>query len=88
MRISGDVAITDMIVHELDAIDLRCPELIVLAKQKVGEIPKGDALLIMVTDPSFAIDCQVYVKQSGNKLLKSWQEGEVLYYLLKKEVSK
>ncbi len=39
---------------------------------------------MITTDPSFAIDCKVYIRQSGHKLLQSWQNGEQYYYILKK----
>lgn len=69
----------------VDAIGLRCPQPIILTKQKMVQLPVGSVLLVVVTDPSFAIDCQVYARQSGNQLLQSWQEGNIFKYLLVKK---
>ena len=69
---------------QLDATGLICPIPIAKTKQAMSKLSNNQVLLVAATDPSFAIDCQVYIRQSGNKLLKSWQDNVVYYYLLRK----
>jgi tRNA 2-thiouridine synthesizing protein A len=69
---------------KLDTTGLYCPIPIAKTKQIISELTSKEKLLVITSDPSFDIDCKVYIRQSGNKLLKSWQEGRDFYYLLSK----
>ena len=69
---------------KLDTVGLHCPLPILKTKQAMSKLNSQKVLLVVTSDPSFAIDCEVYIRQSGNKLLKSWQEGKEFYYLLSK----
>lgn len=68
----------------LDTTGMRCPWPIIHTKQKISELDNGEKLLVVTTDPSFYIDCEVFVRQSGNKLLNSWQEQGNIYFLLQR----
>ena len=67
---------------KLDTTGLYCPLPILETKQTISNLTSKKKLLVITSDPSFDIDCKVYLRQSGNKLLKSWQVGEKFYYLL------
>ena len=69
---------------KLDTTGLHCPLPIAKTKQTISKLENEKKLLVITTDPSFDIDCKVYIRQSGNKLLKSWQEDKKFYYLLSK----
>lgn len=69
---------------KLDTTGLHCPLPIIKTKQTLSKLASKKVLLVITTDPSFDIDCKVYIRQSGNKLLKSWQVGKEFYYLLSK----
>ena len=69
---------------KLDTTGLHCPLPIAKTKQTLSKLTSKERLLVITSDPSFGIDCKVYIRQSGNKLLKSWQEGKEFYYLLSK----
>lgn len=66
----------------LDTSGLRCPLPIMQTKQEISKLTNGERLLIVATDPSYQLDCQVFIRQTGHILLQSWQEGEKFYYLL------
>lgn len=66
----------------LDACNLRCPIPIIQTKSHISKLDKGQKLLVIVTEPSYDIDCQVFIRQSGHLLLQSWQEGEKFYFLM------
>jgi tRNA 2-thiouridine synthesizing protein A len=69
---------------KLDITGLYCPLPILKTKQVISNLTNNKRLLVITSDPSFYIDCKVYLRQSGNKLLKSWQVGRKFYYLLSK----
>lgn len=68
----------------LDLTTLTCPWTIIKTKQAMDKLYNGDNLLVTVTDPSFLIDCQVYVNKTGHKLLSKWFNGNNIYCLLEK----
>ncbi len=66
----------------LDTSGLRCPIPIMRTKSSLSKLTNGEKLLVIATDQSYRIDCQVFVRQSGHLLLHSWLDGEKIYYLL------
>lgn len=68
----------------LDLTNLSCPWPIIKTKQAMDKLNAEENLLVIVTDPSFIIDCKVYLKKTGHKLLSNWSTGDNIYYLLQK----
>jgi len=68
----------------LDLTSLTCPWPIIKTKQAMDNLASAENLLVIVKDPSFVIDCTVYVKKTGNKLLSSWNKDQNIYCLLQK----
>lgn len=68
----------------LDLTTLTCPWAIIKTKQAMDKLSKGENLLIIVSEPSFLIDCQVYVNKTGHKLLSKWYDGDNIHCLLQK----
>ncbi len=68
----------------LDTSGLRCPAPILRTKAEMSKLNSGDKLLVIATDPSYEVDCKVFIGQTGHMLLQSWEEGEKFYYLLQK----
>lgn len=68
----------------LDTSGKPCPQPIILTKSKFNDLLSGDKLLVVATDPSFALDCRVFAGQGGHSLLQSWQEDKKFYFLLEK----
>ena len=68
----------------LDLTTLTCPWPIIKTKQAMDKLSGQENFLVIVTDPSFIIDCKVYVKKTGHKLLASWYNGNNIYCLLQK----
>lgn len=71
-------------LYSLDTSGLICPYPLLKIRLKMNELALGDKLEAISTDPSSNIDISVYARQTGNKLLKSWKEGDKFYYLLQK----
>ena len=68
----------------LDTIGQLCPYPLANTKQELSKLNKGDTLQVISSDPSFMLDIQVFSSQTGNKLLKLWQDGDLYYILLEK----
>lgn len=77
-------AITALPAYDLllDASGLRCPIPIMRTKAEISKLTSGGRLLVIATDPSYAVDCQVFIRQTGHLLLQSWQEDQKYFYLL------
>lgn len=70
----------------LDTTGLRCPIPIMRTKAALSKLAHNERLLVIATDPSYRIDCQVFVRQTGHILLHSWLEGEKFYYVLQHNI--
>lgn len=68
--------------QQLDTCGLRCPIPIMQTKLEISKLANGERLLVVTTDPSYNLDCRVFIKQTGHLLLESWHEGDKFYYLL------
>lgn len=70
----------------LDAKGLNCPLPILKAKKALKGMENGKVLEILTTDPGAIKDFEAFSKATGNKLLKSWQEGDVYMFLIERVV--
>lgn len=73
-----------MIDNTLDLTSLTCPWPIIKTKQVMNKLTSKEILLVIVNEPSFIIDCIVYVNRTGHKLLCNWHNGNNIYCLLQK----
>ncbi|MBY0431220.1 MAG: sulfurtransferase TusA family protein [Rhodospirillales bacterium] len=67
-----------MPVTVLDVTGLSCPLPVLRAKKAIKEVPEGDMLQVMATDPGAVKDFEVFCRQTGNDLL-SWREEDGVY---------
>ena len=71
--------------RELDACGLKCPLPILRTKKLLNEMPSGQVLKILATDPGSVRDIQAFSRQTGNQLLSSGEsEGVFIFWLQKK----
>jgi tRNA 2-thiouridine synthesizing protein A len=70
--------------HLLDVTGLRCPVPIIRTKSTISKLTNNEKLLVVVTDPSYIVDCKVFIRQTGHLLLQSWQEDEKLFFIIQK----
>ncbi len=73
--------------QELDARGLNCPLPILRARKALKDMPGGQVLRIMATDPGSVKDFQAFANQTGNELLSSSEEGGEFHFLLRKKAS-
>jgi len=69
---------------ELDAQGLRCPEPLMLVRNKVRALSKGDILHIVATDPSTRRDFLDFCRFMGHELVHENTQEEKLHFWIKK----
>ena len=67
---------------EIDTRGLNCPLPILKAKKALAELPSGQVLKVVATDPGSVRDFQAFARQTGNELIEQSTDGdEFLHYL-------
>jgi tRNA 2-thiouridine synthesizing protein A len=69
---------------EVDAIGMNCPLPILRTKKALATMQSGEVLKIKATDSGAARDFPAFAKQTGNELIASSTEGDVLVFFLKR----
>ena len=69
---------------EVDAIGMNCPLPILRTKKALATMHTGEVLKVKATDAGAAHDFPAFAKQTGNELLATTQEGNVLIFFLKR----
>ena len=68
----------------VDAIGMNCPLPILRTKKALATMQSGEVLKVKATDAGAAHDFPAFAKQTGNELLASTKEGDVLVFFLKR----
>ncbi|MFT7287304.1 MAG: tRNA 2-thiouridine synthesizing protein A [Halieaceae bacterium] len=68
----------------VDARGHRCPMPLLMAKRALNALADGQLLFLLATDPGAERDFEVFARQSGNDLLRSWSQGDEFHFLLRK----
>ncbi len=69
---------------EVDAIGMNCPLPILRTKKALATMQSGEVLKVKATDSGAAHDFPAFAKQTGNELLSSATEGDVLVFFLRR----
>ena len=70
---------------ELDARGLNCPLPILRAKKSLTDMPSGQVLKIVATDPGSVKDFAAFAKQTGNELLSQSEANKEYTFFMKKK---
>ena len=70
---------------ELDTRGLNCPLPILKAKKALSGMSTGQLLRVVSTDAGSVRDFQAFAKQTGNELVESSEEGDVLKFYVRKK---
>jgi len=73
-----------MAVTVLDAKGLVCPLPVLRARKAMKSLAQGDILEIHATDPASRLDVPHFCDATGNDLLETRKEGEVLIFRIRK----
>ena len=70
---------------EIDTRGLNCPLPILRAKKALADVPSGQVLKIVATDPGSVKDFETFSRQTGHTLLSHAEaNGEFTFYMRKK----
>ncbi len=69
---------------EVDAIGINCPLPILRTKKALAGMQSGQILRVRATDAGAAHDFPAFAKQTGNELIFSGSEDDVLVFILKR----
>lgn len=69
---------------EVDAIGMNCPLPILRTKKALATMQSGEVLKVRATDIGAAHDFPAFSKQTGNELIHTATEGDVLIFFLKR----
>lgn len=75
---------SDNVEHLLDATGLFCPEPVMMLHKKIREIPVGEKLLVVATDPSTTRDIPKFCHFLGHELLHTSNDGKTYRYCIRK----
>jgi len=70
--------------HTLDAIGLRCPEPVMMVRQKIRKIDVGQTLLIIADDPSTTRDIPSFCRFMEHELISVQTQELPFQYIIKK----
>jgi tRNA 2-thiouridine synthesizing protein A len=67
----------------LDAKGLNCPLPILKAKKALKDVPVGETLEVLATDPGSVADFEAFCRATGNELIESTQQENVYRFVIK-----
>ena len=67
--------------HRLDVNGLTCPLPVLRAKKALREVPPGEVLEVLATDPSAVKDFEAFCRTTKT-ILDSWREEDGVYIFL------
>ncbi|RLA31376.1 MAG: SirA family protein [Gammaproteobacteria bacterium] len=73
--------------HTLDAKGLNCPLPILKARKALKDVPPGEILEVLSTDPGSVADFQAFCRQTGNELMESTTDDSVYRFLIKRSAA-
>jgi tRNA 2-thiouridine synthesizing protein A len=69
----------------LDARGLNCPLPILKTKKAIKEVPVGETLKVLSTDPGSVKDMDAFCRTTGNDLLESGKDGDIFTFLIRRK---
>lgn len=70
--------------HHVDAVGLKCPEPLMLVRNKVREMAAGETVSVTATDPSTVRDFTNLCRFMGHELATSERDGECFFFVIRK----
>lgn len=73
------------VAKTVDAKGQKCPMPVLMTAKAAKELQAGDVMLIEATDGGARSDIPAWASQTGNELVESSQEGDVLRFYIRKK---
>lgn len=71
--------------RELDVKGLKCPLPILRTKKALSEMPSGQVLRVVATDPGARNDFRAFATQTGNQLLSDTEVDQVFEFFFRRK---
>ncbi|MDH5191314.1 MAG: sulfurtransferase TusA family protein [Gammaproteobacteria bacterium] len=71
-----------MAKHNLDARGLLCPMPVIRAQNAIADLPQGDVLEVVCTDPGAAHDIPAWCRVHGHSILEIKQKKDELVVII------
>ena len=68
----------------LDLKGLNCPLPVMKTKKALKDLPLGQTLEVLATDPGSVEDFKAFCETTGNHLIESTQNGDTYRFLIKR----
>lgn len=75
---------TDTPVKSLDCIGLQCPLPVIKTAQAMKEMPMGEVLELLASDPGVEPDMAAWSRRTGNELISIEKIDQVFRVLIRK----
>ncbi len=69
----------------VDATGQSCPMPVLMTAKAAKELVAGDLMLVKATDGGARSDIPAWVSQTGNELVESSEDGNVLNFVVRKK---
>jgi tRNA 2-thiouridine synthesizing protein A len=69
----------------LDARGLNCPLPILKTKKAIKDMPVGETLKVLATDPGSVNDMESFCRTTGNDLVESGRDGDTYTFLIRRK---
>lgn len=73
------------VAKTVDATGQKCPMPVLMTAKAAKELQPGDLMLVLATDGGARSDIPAWVSQTGNELVESAEDGEVLKFYVRKK---
>lgn len=71
--------------REVDARGLNCPLPMLRAKRVLTDMPSGQVLRVVTTDPASVRDFQAFAKHTGHDLIDQGEAAGAFFFFLKRK---
>lgn len=68
----------------LDCIGLQCPLPVIKTAQAIKNVPAGELLELLATDPGVEPDMTAWTRRTGNELVSLSKDGDVFHVLIRR----
>jgi tRNA 2-thiouridine synthesizing protein A len=68
----------------LDTKGLNCPLPVLKARKALADVPLGDCLTVLATDPASRIDFRHFCNMSGHELVDASESDGVFTYVIRR----
>ncbi len=73
------------VTKTVDAKGMSCPMPVLMTAKGIKDLAVGDVMLVEVTDGGARSDIPAWATQTGNELVESSEDGDVLKFYIRKK---